>query len=174
MLMEKKFEKIIPLKIKSFSPEGSFFGYASRYTVDLEGDQILPQAFSKTLEKLKKCSSHLQILWQHEKEHGPIGFCRSLYEDHQGLRVSGQLLLWKSQGRQAYKMMQRGLIQGLSIGFIPIKIQQDFNKNIRQISELDLQEVSLVDQPANPLAYVEEIKNFKADHLNFGVYKMDP
>jgi uncharacterized protein len=166
----------LPLLIKSFSHTGQFTGYASCYNIDLEGDQIMPHAFERTIKDLGNKQKRLWILWQHQMDQGPIGFCQKVWEDNNGLKVEGQLLLWKEQGRNAYDLIKKGIVKGLSIGFIPTKSHRDPVSKIRKIFDLELREISLVNCPANPSAHISIVKcrNQKMPHPFLGAWKMGP
>jgi HK97 family phage prohead protease len=80
--------KRFSLKIKSVDDTGTFTGLVPRYNnVDLGGDKIVPDAFTRTLAAGKQ----FPVLWQHDAG-SPIGFCR-VEDSREGLVVNGTLLL---------------------------------------------------------------------------------
>ena len=148
-----------PLEIKSLSAEGTFSGYASVFNVvDAQKDVVLPGAFHYSLKQWKVKGKLPFLLWQHHLSE-PIGFWKSLREDDRGLYVEGQVLLNLTRGKEAYFMMKAGILEGLSIGFIPIVARKSPKKSVRNLYQIDLVEISLVTLPANPEAQLRQVKH---------------
>lgn len=161
--MEKKSHK---LSFKNLSDDGYFEGYASVFNiVDHQKELVLPGAFHKSLRD----GQQLKMLWQHDMQM-PIGIWESVYEDNYGLYVKGRLLMDLPKGREAYTLLKGGVIDGLSIGFIPVKSHFDEAKQSRLISEIDLMEISLVTFAANPKARVTCVKN--SDFGDIGLFSL--
>lgn len=143
------------LSFKNLSDDGCFEGYASVFNIiDHQRELVLPGAFHKSLDS----GQHLKMLWQHDMQM-PIGVWESVYEDNYGLYVKGRLLMDLPKGREAYTLLKGGVIDGLSIGFMPVKSHFDDAKQSRFISEIDLVEISLVTFASNPKARVTCVKN---------------
>ncbi len=88
-------------------------------------------------------------------EHDPdieVGQWHRMEEDAHGLWVEGQLNLTNETGRRMLMLIEMKQVNGLSIGFIPLRTFQ--KDNIRIIENLKLIEISLVSNPANPLAAI--------------------
>jgi HK97 family phage major capsid protein len=98
-----------------------------------------------------------KLLWQHDQTR-PIGIWHDIYEDDYGLFVKGQLLLDLQQAKEAYALLKAGVIDGLSIGFRPVKTRKSAPNQDRYIDEVDLQEISLVTFAANKKAKVTAVK----------------
>lgn len=146
------------LTIKSHQSDGFFCGYASVFQLkDFHGDIILPGAFKKSLEKWKAIGSMPKLLWQHDQTR-PIGIWQEIYEDDYGLFVKGQLLLDLHQAKEAHALIKAGVIDGMSIGFRPVKTQRAKAGQEKYIEEIDLQEISLVTFAANQKAKVTAVK----------------
>lgn len=137
-------------------PEGTFEGYASVFqAVDQQGDALAPGAFQASLEAWK-AEGHLpKLLWQHDPR-TPIGVWDFMEEDDYGLFVRGHLLLDLPKAREAYVLLKTGVVDGLSIGFLPRQVHEE--GGVRVLDQVDLFEVSLVTFMANPLAYVTTCK----------------
>ena len=149
-----------PLMFKTLGDQGEFSGYLSvKNTIDDHGDQISDGAFTSTLRTWRKKKKWPPFLWQHQAEY-PIGFFTEMREDHKGLYVKGKILIDLPKAKEAYIMLKNGAIDGLSIGFIPKKMRRI--GDIRQITEIDLKEGSLVSIGANFEASVEECKAYHA------------
>ena len=135
--------------------EGSlkFSGYASVFNgVDSYGDTIKPGAYKGTLEDRER---PIQLRKDH---YGPvIGKFTEIYEDEKGLFVSGELTKGHSAAEDTAASLRHGAISGLSIGYVV----KDFNQNgvIRELKEIDLHEISIVESPADNNAHISNIKS---------------
>ncbi len=146
------------LLLKSQEQDGHFTGYASVFNItDHHGDQVLPGSFSKSLTKLRGKGKMPKMLWQHDSRF-PIGVWREIREDERGLFVHGQLLLDVQKGRETYALMHAGVLDGLSIGFRPVKTSKQKSSAGRILEEIDLHEISLVTFASNPEAKIIDIK----------------
>ena len=148
--------KMHKLSLKNISETGFFEGYASVFNViDHQKEFITSGAFKKSISNNDQ---PLKMLWQHDMQ-TPIGLWESVQEDSYGLYVKGRLLMDLAKGREAYALLKGGVIDGLSIGFIPVKSSYNEEKKSRCISEINLLEISLVTFAANPKAKVTSVKN---------------
>ncbi len=113
-----------------------FAGYAAIFDApDRGGDIVRKGAFARAAR------SGLPLLWQHDQARR-IGFVERLEEDDRGLRVVAQL----DAGAPA---VADGA--GLSFGY---RVRQASQGTYRELTDLDLIEVSLVNHPMQPLARV--------------------
>ena len=149
---------------------GVFAGYASTWDKDLYGDVVVKGAFTNTLEQdYPDGGAHIPIHWQHQDNHPTdiIGETLSAVEDEHGLLVTARLDTDLPEGQRAYELLKRGLIHQMSIGFIPTKtawVDQSANSGdpfdgYREIREVKLFEISLVQVAANQGAEVLEVKS---------------
>lgn len=146
--------------LKSVQEDGMFYGYASVFDcIDFQNDQVVPGAFSKSLEAWRAKTAWPKMLWQHDHHH-PIGRWLDMQEDTTGLKVKGQLLLDVRKGREAYSLLKRNVVNGLSIGFSLEKATRS-PKGHQLLQEVHLHEVSLVTFAANPKARVEWVKHIE-------------
>jgi hypothetical protein len=129
----------------------TFFGCATMYGADHQGDCIQPNAFTKSLQY--KMPS---MLWAHKIEY-PVGQWLVVQESDNGLYVEGQLLLDLPKAAELYPLMLTNQINELSIGFYIV--QSTTKQGIRYISELLLDEISIVPNGVRPGA---EIQGFKS------------
>lgn len=156
-----------PLEMKFASTEadaGTFSGYGAVFgNVDSYGDMIAPGAFKTSLAEFAARGWKVSMYVQHAfGDPRPIGVWDEVVEDAKGLAVKGRLLgLDTETGRYHYALAKGGALSGLSIGFRPVKADypNEAGKPRRVIKEAKVFEVSLVDQPANPLAQVGQIKS---------------
>lgn len=134
------------LSIKSVGEDGTFEGLLSVYNVvDLGNDLVEPGAFTKTIHENKGV---VPMLWQHDTK-SPIGLLH-MTDTAKGLAVRGELELEVSQAREAYALMKRGIVKGLSIGYKAIK--ENVTGNIRRLREVRVFEGSVVTFPMNESA----------------------
>lgn len=144
------------LTLKHLQEEGFFRGYASTYRVDRVQDQIMPGAFTRTLYTWQtEHNRYPHLYWEHDAWEF-IGTCQTLKEDEDGLFIEGKLSMDLPKAQAAYRLMKEGK-QGLSIGFYILKSTQ--TNGIRQIHDLQLQEVSVSEHPCNPDAQIHEVKS---------------
>ncbi len=145
-------------------PIGIIEGYASTYDIDRGDDIILPGAFSKTIERHKKDNRPVRMLLQHKNGILIGGFPISeVKETDEGLFVSGEINLEVQNGRESYALAKQGVLSDMSIGFsIPnreaVEFKNDGERVLRLIKEVELWEISLVDEPMNPQARITAVK----------------
>ena len=154
MTIEHKKLSLQQTEVK-FGAEGGlvFEGYASVFNgVDSYGDTISPGAYEKTLKNRER---PVALRWNH---YGPvIGKYMEVYEDEKGLYVRGELTKGHSVAEDAAALLRHGAISGLSIGYIA-KDYEETNFG-RKLNEIELVEISLVEEPADNAARVDFIKS---------------
>lgn len=127
-----------------------FAGYAAIFgRPDRGGDVVRPGAFARSLAR---GPGAVPLLWQHAPER-PIGRIDYLKEDRRGLRVIGRLSEG-SAGREAAALLKEGAVRGLSFGY---RVRAAQGEQPRELTELDLVEVSLVTLPMQPRARIHAI-----------------
>ena len=144
----------LELKFEEEGEKRKFSGYASVFNgVDSYGDTIMPGAYTNTLSNR---SRPVQMRWNH---FGPvIGKWTKMYEDEKGLYVEGELTPDHSVAEDVYALLKHGAISGLSIGYRPV-IEEEKEEGGRDIYEIDLIEVSVVESPADLEAQVASVKS---------------
>lgn len=153
--MERKLTSLEHIQVKfDEATPGTFEGYASVFGgVDSYGDTILPGAYRKTLKNRQR---PVRMRWNHW---GPIiGKWLEITEDDKGLRVRGELTPGHSVAEDARASMLHGAVDGLSIGFRPVQIR-DLGEGRRELKEIELFEISIVEEPADLAARVGDIKS---------------
>ena len=117
-----------------------FAGYAAIFDVpDRGGDIVRRDAFA--------LARPVPLLWQHGGP--PVGVVERIGEDSHGLRVSGRI-----DAPALADAVASGRVQGLSFGYRARGVRQGA---WRELTGLDLIEVSLVASPMQPLARVEAV-----------------
>lgn len=139
--------------------DGTFTGYASIWgEIDSYNEVVAKGAFTASLKDYAKRGKMPNMLWQHRSDK-PIGVWLTMVEDAKGLKVTGRLALDIEQGAEAYALLKLGAIDGLSIGYVATKWEEDTKTNVVTLTEINLWEVSLVTFPAGPSARVDGVKN---------------
>lgn len=140
--------------------DGSFEGYASIFgEVDSYGEATDRGSFKSSLSARMP-----KMLWQHDQKR-PIGKFTGAAEDSRGLYVKGSLLLSVQDGRDAKEHIDAGTVDGLSIGYFVKGDRVDQETNVRHLTNIDLQEVSVVTFPAGPSARITSLKSMELDEL---------
>jgi HK97 family phage prohead protease len=85
----------------------------------------------------------------------PIGLGK-LKETSKGLEIAGELVLETGKAQEAYALLKRRVLKGLSIGYDVVK--DTIANGVRHLHELKLYEVSLVTLPMNELATITDLK----------------
>ena len=129
-----------------------FAGYAALFdTVDRGGDVVRKGAFARAVAA---GPARLPLLWQHQAAR-PIGRIETIAEDARGLRVIGRLSERSAAGQEAAALLRDGAVGGLSFGY---KVQRKHDGAHRELTDLDLVEVSLVTMPMQPAARVHAVE----------------
>ncbi|HEX8532732.1 MAG TPA: HK97 family phage prohead protease [Allosphingosinicella sp.] len=125
-----------------------FAGYAAIFDRPDRGrDVVRAGAFVRAL---KRGAGAVPLLWQHEAGR-PIGRIEYLKEDKRGLRVIGRVV----DGR-AGALLKEGAVGGLSFGY---RVREASGEAPRELTDLELVEVSLVTFPMQPKARVHSIES---------------
>ena len=154
--METKSLSFDAVQVK-FDEEGKgiFEGYASVFGgVDSYGDTIMPGAYKATIKKRER---PIMLRWNH---YGPvIGKWLEIREDEKGLYVKGELTPGHSVAEDVYASMKHGAVDGMSIGYRVKKATDYPDEGRRELKEIDLVEISIVESPADAAARVAGVKS---------------
>lgn len=127
-----------------------FAGYAAVFGhPDRGGDVVKAGAFARSV---KRGAGAVPLLWQHQPGR-PIGRIEYLREDKRGLRVIARLSGGKG-GREAAALLKEGAVGGLSFGY---RVREARGEMPRELTDLELVEVSLVTLPMQPMARVHAV-----------------
>jgi HK97 family phage prohead protease len=160
--METKQLALAQTEIKFTGPAFQFSGYASVFGgTDSYGDTIEPGAYKNTLMDRER---PIRLRWNHYGD--IIGKWTTIREDEKGLYVEGELTPGHSKANDVFASMKHGAVDGLSIGY-RIKAFDQLNENRRLLKEIDLVEISVVEEPADWAARISDVKSVleKADSL---------
>jgi uncharacterized protein len=152
--------KQIGFKADAVNDDGTFTGYGSVFNVlDSYREIVAPGAFAESLDNIKSSGDPLPALWQHYSSE-PIGGYDSLEEDAKGLNVAGFLLKDEiPRAKEAYALMKRRVVKGLSIGYYVLEDSWNEKERIRTLQKLELVEISIVTFPANQDALIDAVKS---------------
>ena len=152
--MKYKHLDLLAAELKFNDDERTIEGYASKFNgVDAYGDTIAPGAYKSTLQDRER---PIRMRWNH---YGPvIGKWVEMREDDVGLYVKGKLTPGHSVADDVYASLKHGAVDGLSIGF-RIKDYEE-KDDARLLKEIDLVEISVVEEPADLGAKISGVKEF--------------
>lgn len=143
--------------------------------VDLDGDVIVPEAFTKTLTERGPSGKNLiYSLVDHQADmNNVIGKPEEIYVDGDML-VAVTPIVETQKGSDMLKLYDAGLINQHSIGFSTIKSNMGQNeyKDVRYITELKLYEGSAVLWGANPETPTLSVKSQTKEDLNNRLEKL--
>jgi HK97 family phage prohead protease len=144
--------------IKSVLNDGFIFnGYASVFDyLDSHNEIIVKGAFLKSIQRHNRESLKVKLLWQHDTQK-PIGVINQISEDNKGLFVDVALNSSVNQAREVAALVKQKAVDSFSIGF-DIEKYRINNLGQREITQVDLWEVSVVTFPANQEAKIENIR----------------
>ena len=128
-----------------------FAGYAAVFDrPDRGGDVVRKGAFADSLRR----GEAVPLLWQH-RAGAVIGRIEHLSEDGRGLRVIAELGT-SEDARRAARLIESGKLDGLSFGY---RVRGAGEAGgLRELTELDLIEVSLVAEPMQTRARVHAVE----------------
>lgn len=156
----------VSIDVKEFtlSDDGTFEGYASIWgEVDSYDEVVRKGAFADSLRTWSAKGKLPAMLWQHDQKQ-PIGVWLEMREDSRGLRVKGRLSLEPgSKGAEVYALLKMGAVDGLSIGYVATKWEENTKSGVVTLTQIDLWEVSVVTFPAGPSARVDGVKSLKKE-----------
>ncbi|QYJ08643.1 HK97 family phage prohead protease [Qipengyuania flava] len=125
-------------------------GYAALFDrADGARDTIRPGAFSRTLSERR---GPYPLYWQHRPDQR-IGWVETAGEDARGLRIIAQI---DNPDGRAAKLLRARAVNGLSFGYRARRYRH--TPQGRELSEIDLFEVSVVTHPLQSEARVHFVR----------------
>lgn len=154
--MELKFG--LPVRVEAVKAAGDAWevsGYASTFgNTDLGNDVVMPGAFDRTLAD----GHSVKFLHSHDPRL-VLGKPTTLKSDKKGL--FGTFKLSKTQlGADTHELLKDGALDSFSIGYMAREYDFTDSGEVRQLTDIELLEVSVVAMPMNPLATVTNVKDF--------------
>ena len=125
-------------------------------------EQIMPGAFARALERAKASNRAIDLLLDHEENRklGDTNSNMTLVEDNIGLRAICEIT-----DAEVMQKAREGKLRGWSFGFMNARAQEEDAANglkRRFVEDLDLKEVSLIDDRKTP-CYAGTSVNMRAD-----------
>lgn len=146
----------VRLEIKELDATArTFEGLGSTWDLDLGDDMIHRGAFKATLDAWRKKDELMPLFYGHNyRDVGAlVGNMVDYRETKTGLWIKAELLE-DASGEAVLLRMRKKILNGLSIGYRPVKV--DFEESddarfgqVRHIRELELHEISVVPFPMN-------------------------
>jgi HK97 family phage prohead protease len=129
-------------------------GLASASSVDRTEEVVQPESFAKHLDVYKR---NPLVTFQHDIFY-PVGKAVEVDIVENGLAVVDELLYLPTDGlmNYLYAAIEQEVLRTMSIGFIPLKWEDDNTTNIRSYTEVMLVEHAIVSYPANMDAEIGE------------------
>ena len=147
---------------------GIFKGLASTFEVDSDNDQIMPGTFKDAIRKLRKrAQKNIQMKFMHRRDVIIGGFPVNLAKEIDlGLFVEGHINLEVQKGNEVFSLIKQDVLTAMSMGFVVLKSTiirnskntnlNTFSTDLRQITEIDIFENSIVDMASNSGAQITE------------------
>jgi len=147
--------------------QGIVSGYFAMFgNKDLDGDILEKGAFTKTIqERGPNGKGLIKYLLDHDRTKA-VARIESLEEDYKGLKYTAKVGT-HSLGQDFVKMIESGLINQHSFGFVTIKELYDTQAKANRIKEVMMHEGSAIQfLGANPETTFIDLKSFE-DHLQY-------
>jgi len=150
-------------EVKSVERDGIQYGIISGYAstfgnVDRVNDMVMQGAFGATIKEYQEKRRPIRMYYQHDDKEVIGAFSAfSMREDEKGLYVQGEINLEVQRGREVYALAKQGVLTDLSIGYTVRDF--DMDRGVRKLKSLALWEISVVAEPANPLATITSVKS---------------
>lgn len=122
-------------------------GYAALFDeIDAGRDILRKGAFETSLRERRLAGEAIPLLWQHRPDQ-QIGWVERIGEDDRGLRVVARI---EQADGLAARLLKEGKLTGLSFGYrakAAKSVTLDDGRQGRELAQVDLFEVSLVNRP---------------------------
>ena len=156
--------KSFPLALKAANDEtGSFRALVSVFDViDSYDEVIMPGAFTKSLEEFG--DSPIPVLWNHDwsSMNAHLASAKGV-ETEEGLEIEAQFDMDDPDSVKAYRLLKSGRIKEFSIGgYEPsgaVRLAERDGRDVWEVHEFKLVEVSLVLRGANPETRLIDVKS---------------
>lgn len=152
--------KVVATSTQPATDKGEFVAVAAAYSVDRGRDGILYGAFEQTISRWRASGKQVPVHWNHGGEPKDIVGSADPWSMREvaevGLVIHGKLDLENSElARDTWRAMKVNAV-GLSFGYLAG--QSERSGDVRELTELDLFEISLVSSPMNPDTRVIQMK----------------
>jgi hypothetical protein len=153
--------KTCPITVKATTTgdttdEGIVEAIVAAYNVDSVGDQIIPGAFAKSLERHKSAGNRLPFVWSHKSDDldSYIGEVIEAEERPEGLWVKAKLDMDDRSGAKAYRMLKGRRVSQFSFAYTETDARPAGKSAlpgaVKELHELDIHECGPTMVGANP------------------------
>ena len=149
--------KARPVKA-STDEAGAFTALVSVFgNVDLEGDIVMPGAFSRTLEE----RGLPPVFYSHQWWDGPIGATEKAEETEAGLVIEGRLFLDSDLTKRVHASMSAGQLREFSFAYDVVSSRSETRdgQDVRLLDDLDLYEVGPTLLGMNPATELIDVRS---------------
>lgn len=160
--------KTYQAQIKADGTAGTFEALVSVFgNVDLQGDRVIPGAFTKSLETWRSSGDPIPVLFNHDwsDPFNHIGAVQDAKETEKGLLVKGRLDLTNPNAAQIHKLMKQRLLKEFSFSY-DIEDEARAKDGANELRQIHLIEVGPTLKGANPATQLLTVKADTADELN--------
>jgi HK97 family phage prohead protease len=152
------------LTLKAGQSDGTITGTASTPETDRQGDILVPEGATFKLP--------LPLLWQHDHSK-PIGHVTSAKVTSKGISIVAKIAVGVStEIDNAYRLIQAGLVQGLSVGFRTLE-SEPMARGYK-INRWEWMELSACTLPCNAAATISSVKSAFGVKGNGAIKLVDP
>jgi HK97 family phage prohead protease len=167
-----------PFQIAATDEKGTFEGLGVVFNVEHPTsswglgpewkDVIRPGSFAETLAEHKANGTRPAMFYMHERGNIP-GVWQDIAEGKDGLNVKGMVFqsAISPSGVPVYELMKSGALTGISPGFRVRKYSLDEAKKVREIFNMEVSELSVVDIPGGPLSRITDVKSGDPKNIQF-------
>lgn len=149
----------------------TIFGRAVPYSTPTEIDDgsgryteiFAPGAFARSI---RERGEKIRLFVQHDQRRLPIGKATELREELDGLHAAFVLPATRDAD-DALELVRTGVVDGLSVGFVPVRDEKRSGRVVRL--EASLREVSLVHSPAYADALVAGVRSTARPSLHVDI-----
>lgn len=154
--------------------DGQFDALVSVFgNVDSYGDVVQPGAFAATLKAWGESGYKIPVYWGHNLSDPDfnIGEVVSAEETDRGLQVRAQLDVDSPKGAQVYRLLKGGRVKEFSFGYSVVDASwgEKDDREVYELNELTLFEVSVVPVGANPETELQAVKTLGERTAKAGV-----
>lgn len=160
----RTYRKAMMFQCKSIDDStGEMEGYGSVFNVvDYVDEQVMPGAFAKSLEEHRANKTFPAMLRDHDISK-VVGVYTDIEEDGVGLKLRGKFAMDVQVARETHSIVkmyhENGQAFGLSIGYQVLEWEKaKDNRDVVNLTKLDLREVSIVPFPCLAVARVTGVK----------------
>ena len=135
--------------------------FGAMYDAGAYLERFAPSAFDKTI---KERGQRIHLLEQHATDRLPIGRAVRWEKTRDGL-IADFVLARTARGDEAYQLAVDGFVNGLSVGFVPVRTRNDEHggRSLRTRLEVKLDHVGLVRNPAYDEARLVSVREYDPD-----------